>query len=50
MLEAYIPAWPTQKEDEYNYGWAMCESHQLHERISDIEAGLHSYARECVRA
>ena len=45
ILEAYKPAWPMLKEDENNYWRAPCESHRLQERMSDIEAGLQSYAR-----
>jgi len=43
-------AWPTLKEDKYNNRRAPCESHRLQERMSDIEAGLQSYARGLGRA
>jgi len=45
ILEAYKPAWPKQKEFEYNHWHALCGSRRLQEMMSHIEAGLQSYAR-----
>jgi len=44
VLGGYKPAWPMLKEDEHNNWRATGESNRLQERISDIEAGVQSYA------
>jgi len=43
IQEGHEPGWPIIKEDEYNYWWALRESHRLKEMVWYIKIAQPSY-------